>query len=732
MTRSLLRFAGMESVFQRQRRHAHRRRRKPLALAVQSLEPRLALAVGVAGGFEKAATPPADTAPPAIRSITAPKGQTYGEGGRIAFRVHFTEPVLVTGTPELPIVVGTTVRQAAWNGKGSGGKSLTFMVDVQSGDLAPAGVQVAGPITFPNGATISDRAGNDLNPAASGAFPKVRVDAVGPSVSDFGPIAVAGRRVSMLVTFTERVTVRGKPSLPFTLAGAPRQFVYGRGSGSSVLVFQYKATKTETPTVGDVAVSNPAITFGSGRIVDGAGNVPASVAQPTDITLSATTIAENAGANAVVGTFTTTDPDAGSTFTYTLVSGVGDTDNASFSIAGGQLRATTSFDFETKGSYSVLVRCTDQGGLSFEKPFTITVTDLAVEMAFVTVGDLGNQADGTGYGAVNYQYQIGTYEVTIGQYTSFLNAVAKSDPYSLYHASMRSNLKIAGIARAGDSGSYTYSVVNNGGDSSNRPITFVSWFDAARFANWMHNGQGSGSTETGAYTISTGVITGASRTNNVNTYTLSAPSTLSVGDQVWVDGLSGLGFSRIGVVTSVSDSQFTMTYTGPDATATGSGSFTGASPTALAGALYRLPTENEWYKAAYYKGGGTNAGYWAYATQSDTAPGNTIGGGVNQANCYAGDYAVTQSSSLSPSQNYLTNVGAFTNSGSYYGTFDQSGNVYEWTEVIVSGSLNSYRGVRGGYWSNDPTNLSSSASRGADDPSYGGSIGNGFRLARPV
>ena len=61
---------------------------------------------------------------------------------------------------------------------------------------------------------------------------------------------------------------------------------------------------------------------------------------PTDFALSATSIAENAGANAVVGTLSTTDPDAGNTFTYTLVSGAGDTDNGSFNISGNQLRAT--------------------------------------------------------------------------------------------------------------------------------------------------------------------------------------------------------------------------------------------------------------------------------------------------------------------------------------------------------------------------------------------------------
>ena len=97
---------------------------------------------------------------------------------------------------------------------------------------------------------------------------------------------------------------------------------------------------------------------------------------PTDIALSATTISENAGANAVIGTLTTTDPDAGNRFTYTLVAGTGSTDNAAFNISGNQLRATASLDFEAKRSYSVRVRSTDQGGLFTEKTFTITVTNV--------------------------------------------------------------------------------------------------------------------------------------------------------------------------------------------------------------------------------------------------------------------------------------------------------------------------------------------------------------------
>jgi gliding motility-associated-like protein len=97
---------------------------------------------------------------------------------------------------------------------------------------------------------------------------------------------------------------------------------------------------------------------------------------PTDIALSNSSIAENVSANATVGALSSTDPDAGGTFTYTLVSGTGDTDNASFNISGSNLRITNSPDFEARGSYSVRIRTTDQGGLTYEEAFTITVTNV--------------------------------------------------------------------------------------------------------------------------------------------------------------------------------------------------------------------------------------------------------------------------------------------------------------------------------------------------------------------
>jgi formylglycine-generating enzyme required for sulfatase activity len=304
----------------------------------------------------------------------------------------------------------------------------------------------------------------------------------------------------------------------------------------------------------------------------------------------------------------------------------------------------------------------------------VPVVAAQITYEMVTVGDPGNAADtrpsegSYGYGSVSYSYQIGKYDVTIGQYAAFLNAADPNgtNPNGIYNSLMGTNLNIAGISYTSAASAGTkYSVMNNGGDSANRPITYVSWFDAARFANWMTNGQGAGSTETGAYTLN-------------------------------------------------------------DAT---SGNAVAANPNAA----FRLPTENEWYKAAYYSpnyGGAGVPGYYAYATQSDAAPGNIIGSTANQANWNTGaGYSVTQSGSYDPNQNYLTDVEAFSGSGSFYGTFDQSGNVFQWNDL--DGTVGSSRGLRGGNWNNGQASfLSSSRS-----DSFGLSTELnfiGFRLASPV
>lgn len=97
---------------------------------------------------------------------------------------------------------------------------------------------------------------------------------------------------------------------------------------------------------------------------------------PTALALSPTTIDENVPANTVIGSFTTTDPDPGNTFTYSLVSGEGSNDNSAFLINGSQLQINLSPDFETQSTYSIRVRTTDQGGLSLDKVLTIAINDV--------------------------------------------------------------------------------------------------------------------------------------------------------------------------------------------------------------------------------------------------------------------------------------------------------------------------------------------------------------------
>lgn len=251
---------------------------------------------------------------------------------------------------------------------------------------------------------------------------------------------------------------------------------------------------------------------------------------------------------------------------------------------------------------------------------------LTIETVFV--GNAGNESAnetnasswgaGYGYGGVDYDYRIGMYEVTIAQYTIFLNAVAASDPYNLWNSNMQTNLNVAGIARLGVSGSYSYSVIGSG----DRPITYVSWFDAARFTNWLHNGASSNAdTEFGAYTLN-GINTGIIIKNN--------------------------------------------------------------------GALWWIPSENEWVKSAYYDS--ATGIYSNYSTQSNTMTLNTIGS-EGGANFFDGDYATTQLGTYSTSQNYLTDAGSYPTS-SFYGTYDQSGNVWEWNDAVVFSS----RGIRGGSW----------------------------------
>ncbi|MBE9225656.1 DUF4347 domain-containing protein [Phormidium sp. LEGE 05292] len=115
---------------------------------------------------------------------------------------------------------------------------------------------------------------------------------------------------------------------------------------------------------------------------------------PIDLSLSSANVAENLAVNTIVGTFSSIDPDVGDTFTYSLVTGTGSTDNAAFQIAGNTLQTAQSFNFESKSAYSIRIRTDDGKGGIFEKPFTIGIQDLN-EAPFITAA-IANQTTTTG------------------------------------------------------------------------------------------------------------------------------------------------------------------------------------------------------------------------------------------------------------------------------------------------------------------------------------------------
>lgn len=253
------------------------------------------------------------------------------------------------------------------------------------------------------------------------------------------------------------------------------------------------------------------------------------------------------------------------------------------------------------------------------------IAQATVAIDTVAVGDAGNAADTTGYGAVDHNYNIGKYEVTVGQYTEFLNYKewdAATPQLMPLDAIVANHIERNGSGTTIDP--YIYSVAS---EWANNPVSYVSFWDACRFVNWLGNGQGDGDTESGAYPL--------------NGYNDSAGGDIS------------------------------------------------RNP----GAIWVLPTIDEWYKAAYYRGG-TNAGYYDQPTASA------------------------------------------------YGTVNQYGNGWEWSESVVSVGSVAGRILGGGYGLLDeglPVDFKGSS---LGDPSKSGgpslpwgyeipveNIGFGFRVA---
>ena len=229
-------------------------------------------------------------------------------------------------------------------------------------------------------------------------------------------------------------------------------------------------------------------------------------------------------------------------------------------------------------------------------------------------------------------FSISITETTFRDYCEFLNSVASEDTFNLYNPSMQ-NL---GISRTGSMGSFSYTVDS---DCDDYPVTHVSWFDAARYANWLANGkpvgsQDSSTTEDGVYRLASQPIS----RNTINPNTGNTP-------------------------------------------------------------VFWLLNENEWYASAYLKSDAS--GLWTYPTQSNSMPDSTGSNPANFAN-FGGVFGET------------TPVGFFSQSPGPFGTFDQAGNVREWTETLDSNSGKTMRIIRGGSWADPASAMRADESHVAD------------------
>ncbi|RLS51773.1 MAG: hypothetical protein DWH87_00005, partial [Planctomycetota bacterium] len=270
----------------------------------------------------------------------------------------------------------------------------------------------------------------------------------------------------------------------------------------------------------------------------------------------------------------------------------------------------------------------------------------SLDVGWVAVGDGGNAADPAdgygGRGAVTQAYRIQRNEFTNSQYVAFLNAV---DPQGTNHglpglasdtvydplmgSTAHGGITFTAAAAAGTK----YSVRTNMAD---KPVVYVSWFDAARVANWLQAG--------------------------ARTYVTSAAGRAAILDGAYTLTAASFGYS-----------------------------FPGRN----AGASFSIPTASQWYKAALYKGGSQSAGYWKWATQTNVDPSSASATASGAGTLSGASPATGNSANIGNAASWNGVTGIFTSVGSNgrasaYGTYDMLGNVSEWQDLTGAAGGKAY------------------------------------------
>ncbi|WP_197286364.1 Ig-like domain-containing protein [Pedobacter sp. PACM 27299] len=246
-----------------------------------------------------------------------------------------------------------------------------------------------------NGDVITSVSLNSLGAAANASvagsdYDIVASAAVGTGLSSYNIVYIKGKLTVNRKTLTiiadekEKFLAEVNPALTATYSGL------ANGENSSALSSSPVLTTTATTNspvgtydinISGAAADNYAITYQKGTLT-------VKTDAPTTISLASVPLYENAAVGSAAGTLSSTSDYPGALFTYSLVTGSGDTDNTAFAINGNQLQTTAILDFETKSVYKVRVRSTTQNNTSLEKELTINLTDVNESPTLSAIGDL--------------------------------------------------------------------------------------------------------------------------------------------------------------------------------------------------------------------------------------------------------------------------------------------------------------------------------------------------------